>query len=182
MDSPAGARNVADLRAELHSVVSRFVPAGSTVALLDFPSYPNVGDSAIWLGTVAELRRLGCKIAYVCDQRSYRAAALGRRLPPRCPILLQGGGNFGDIWPEHQLFRERVLGDFPDRAVVQLPVSIAFRDPAAEQRAEVALNRHARLTLLCRAEASLAYAREHYDSAEGALCPDAALGLSRARR
>src|SRR5205823_3715005 len=100
MDGEGAARSVADVRAELRATLSRFIPAGSTVALLDFPSYPNVGDSASWLGTVAELRRLGCTIAYVCDQRSYRRASLERRLPPGSPILVQEGGNFGDLWAE----------------------------------------------------------------------------------
>jgi pyruvyl transferase EpsO len=182
MTERVAVREVADLRDRLHGAVSRFVPTGSTVALLDFPSYPNVGDSAIWLGTVAELRRLGCRIAYVCDQRSYSREALARRLPAGSPILLQGGGNFGDLWPEHQLFRERVLEDFPDRVVVQLPVSIAFRDPDAERRAESALARHERVTLLCRDEASAAYAAERYARAAVELCPDGAFGLSPRRR
>jgi exopolysaccharide biosynthesis predicted pyruvyltransferase EpsI len=152
------------------------IPAGSTVALLDFPSYQNVGDPAIWLGTVAELRRLECRIAYVCDQSSYSRAALDRRLPAGAPILLQGGGSFGDLWPEHQLFRERVIADFPDRPIIQLPVSIEFRDPESEERARGALNRHEQLTLLCRDRPSRDYASGRYD-ARVLLCPDAALGL-----
>src|SRR2546430_17484995 len=93
MDGEGAARSVADVRAELRATLSRFIPAGSRVALLDFPSYPNVGDSASWLGTVAELRRLGCTIAYVCDQRSYRRAAPEGRPPRPAPPPLAGGGH-----------------------------------------------------------------------------------------
>ncbi len=28
------------------------------------------------------------------------------------PIFLQGGGNLGDLWPNHQAFRERVAAAF----------------------------------------------------------------------
>jgi pyruvyl transferase EpsO len=167
---------VADLRAALRTAISSAIPEGRPVALLDFPSYPNVGDSAIWLGTVAVLHSLGCRIAYVADQLSYSRQALERRLPPGAPVLLQGGGSFGDLWPEHQLFRERVVRELPERPIVQLPVSVEFRNPAAEDRARTTLDRHEQLTLLCRDRESLAYAEAHY-RAPSRLCPDAAFGL-----
>jgi pyruvyl transferase EpsO len=172
---------VADLRADLHATLSSVIAEGRPAALLDFPSYPNVGDSAIWLGTVAALRGLGCRVAYVADQLSYSRAALERRLPPGAPVLLQGGGSFGDLWPEHQLFRERVVRELPDRPIVQLPVSVEFRTLAAEERARTTLDRHEHLTLLCRDRESLAYAEAHY-RAPSRLCPDAAFGLDPARR
>jgi pyruvyl transferase EpsO len=172
---------VADLRAALHAAISSAIPEGRPVALLDFPSYPNVGDSAIWLGTVTVLRRLGCPIAYVADQLSYSRQALERRLPPGAAVLLQGGGSFGDLWPDHQLFRERVVRELPDRPIVQLPVSVEFRTPAAEDRARTTLDRHEHLTLLCRDRESLAYAEAQY-RAPSRLCPDAAFGLEPTRR
>jgi exopolysaccharide biosynthesis predicted pyruvyltransferase EpsI len=175
--SPAELDPVADLRARLYAVLAGCIPAGSSVALLDFPSYPNPGDSAIWLGTLAALRRLGCRIAYVCDQGSYSYESLERRLPAAGTILLQGGGSFGDIWPWHQSFRETVVCDFPGRPIVQLPVSVSFSDTAALQRAQASLNGHERLTLLCRDETSLEFARRHF-AARALLCPDAALGLT----
>jgi pyruvyl transferase EpsO len=172
---------VADLRAALRAALSSAIPEDRPVALLDFPSYPNVGDSAIWLGTIAALRGLGCRIAYVADQLSYSRQALERRLPPGAPVLLQGGGSFGDLWPEHQLFRERVVRELPDNPIVQLPVSVEFRTPAAEERARTTLDRHQHLTLLCRDRESLAYAEAQY-RAPSRLCPDAAFGLDPPRR
>ena len=172
---------VADLRAALDAAIASAIPEGEPVALLDFPSYPNVGDSAIWLGTVAVLRGLGCPVVYVADQLSYSRRALERRLPAGAAVLLQGGGSFGDLWPEHQLFRERVVQELPERPIVQLPVSIDFRTPAAEDRARTTLDRHERLTLLCRDRESLAYAEAHY-RAPSRLCPDAAFGLDPAPR
>ena len=172
---------MADLRAALRAALSSAIPEDRPVALLDFPNYPNVGDSAIWLGTIAALRGLGCRIAYVADQLSYSRQALERRLPPGAPVLLQGGGSFGDLWPEHQLFRERVVRELPDNPIVQLPVSVEFRTPAAEERARTTLDRHQHLTLLCRDRESLAYAEAQY-RAPSRLCPDAAFGLNPPRR
>ena len=174
-------RSATDLGVELDRTLSSCVPSAETVALVDFPNYPNVGDSAIWLGTMAALRRLGCRVAFTCDRRLYSRRALERRLPAGSPILLQGGGNFGDLWPEHQLFRERVIADFPDRPIVQMPVSIAFQTASAEEQARATLQRHERLTILCRDAGSRSYASENY-RARVMLCPDAALGLARRSR
>jgi exopolysaccharide biosynthesis predicted pyruvyltransferase EpsI len=174
-------RTVAELRDAFRTVLATAIPRGSEVALLDFPGYPNVGDSAIWLGTVAMLRELDCRIAYVSDQVSYSRDALERRLPPDAPVLIQGGGNFGDLWPEHQRFRQRVIAELTARPIVQLPVSVEFRSDDSAKSAREALNSHERLTLLFRDEGSLAYAADNY-SARSLLCPDAALGLTPGRR
>ena len=37
-------------RSCLHEVLAPLLPPGSPIALRDFPSHANVGDSAIWLG------------------------------------------------------------------------------------------------------------------------------------
>ena len=44
------------MRLRLEESLRPLLPPGGPVALLDFPVYPNVGDSAIWLGAVATLR------------------------------------------------------------------------------------------------------------------------------
>jgi pyruvyl transferase EpsO len=173
----AGHPTVAGLRSTLEERVGQAVAAGTSVALVDFPNYPNVGDSAIWLGTVAVLERLGCRVAYRCDQVSYSPTALDERLPAECPVLLQGGGNFGDLWPEHQEFREKVIRDLPHRPIVQLPVSFSFHDQSAAERARATVNGHERLTLMVRDHESLDYAAAHY-SVPALLCPDPALGLA----
>ena len=47
-------------------------------ALIDFPAHPNVGDSAIWLGERAYLRRRGADVAYTCDIKNYSKSRLAR--------------------------------------------------------------------------------------------------------
>jgi pyruvyl transferase EpsO len=149
---------------------------GDPVALLDFPNHMNVGDSAIWLGERALLRDLGVPVAYACDQRGYVARHLRRALPAGGTILLHGGGNFGDLYPRHQRLRERVVEDFPEHRVVQLPQSVRFMDERALARASARFRRHERFTLLVRDEPSL----ERYGPLLGddaRLCPDAAFCL-----
>ena len=45
------------------------------------------------------------------------------------PVLLNGGGNFGDLYAGQQQLRERVLAECRSNPVVQLSQSIHFEDP-----------------------------------------------------
>ena len=157
------------------------VENADSIALLDFPDFSNVGDSAIWLGALATLRRLGTPSpCHSCDARSYDRATLARRLG-KGVILLNGGGNFGDLWPRHQHFRERVVADFPDNPIVVMPQSMHFVDPQAAERARAVFRTHSQLTLLLRDRESLHEAMRLFGGI-ARLAPDTAFGLTALRR
>lgn len=163
------------MHARIDRILAPLLPAGAPVALLDFQNHGNVGDSAIWLGQLAALRARGIRRpAYIATIASYDPLAL-RRAAPEGAILLSGGGNFGDVWPRHQELREKVLHDFPDRRIVQLPQSIEFRSTAALDAARRIVAGHRDFTLLVRSHRSLELARQ-FDAPSG-LCPDMALRL-----
>jgi pyruvyl transferase EpsO len=175
-DGRAGSGSpVASLGARVRQTVGALVPEGMPCAVLDFPNYANVGDSAIWLGGLACLRAIGARVVYTADLATYSPARLAARLA-RGVILLSGGGNFGDLWPHHQRFRERVVADFPDRTIIQLPQSLHFRSVEAVARARETLDRHPDLTLLVRDARSLELARAAF-RAPSLLCPDLAFAL-----
>ena len=145
-------------------------------ALIDYPNHANVGDSAIWLGEIAFLAHRRTSPVYCCDKETYRPAHLADRLGPDGVILLHGGGNLGDLWTDHQELREKVIRDFPQHRIIQLPQTIYFREAANLNRAREVFNRHPRLELLCRDQPSLEFARREF-SAYTALCPDMAFYL-----
>jgi pyruvyl transferase EpsO len=58
---------VAQLARKIDEVLTPLLPAGVPCALVDFPNYPNVGDSASWLGELEWLRRSRHPIVYACD-------------------------------------------------------------------------------------------------------------------
>jgi len=165
------------LGAELDRVLDPLVPRGSRCALLDFPTYHNPGDAAIWLGAEAWLRRRGADVVYRADLRSFDGAALRRQVRDGI-VLLNGGGNFGDLYPAHQRFRELVLRGAPDNPVIQLPQSVDFTDSRGAQRAKATIEQHAGLTLLVRDHGSLATAKALFDT-DVLLCPDMAFSLGR---
>jgi exopolysaccharide biosynthesis predicted pyruvyltransferase EpsI len=150
------------------------------IALLDYPNHSNVGDSAIWLGELAFLRSCGLpRPVYVCDIATYSSERLRTALGSGT-ILLHGGGNLGDLWPQHQRFRERIILDFPNNPIIQLPQSIHYQDPVALDNTRAILDGHASLTLLLRDEHSLNMSRANF-RAPSHLCPDMAFFLGELR-
>lgn len=157
-------------------VLHDLLPVGTRVALLNFPNHANAGDSAIWLGALASLKRVQVNVVYRASWATYEPTALRRALGDGV-VLLQGGGNFGDLYPERQqATRERVLADLADLRTIQLPQSLHFRDPANLERMRRLCEGHSDFTLLVREEASQAFAEEHFD-VPVELCPDLALAL-----
>src|SRR5215218_5265998 len=157
-------------------VLHDLLPVGTNVALVNFPNHANAGDSAIWLGALASLRRMQVAIRYRASWATYEPRALRRALGDGV-VLLQGGGNFGDLYPANQqATRERVLADLADVRTIQLPQSLHFEDSANLDRMRKLCESHSDFTLLVREEASLAVAREHF-AVPIELCPDLALAL-----
>jgi pyruvyl transferase EpsO len=166
---------IAALKGRIETELEALVPRGKRVALLDFPWHMNVGDSAIWLGALAFLRRNRNRVVYICDPSTYSTREAAKRMGDAM-VLLSGGGNFGDIYRENQALRERVAADFPDRRIVQLPQTVWFSTAEASESAGRRLSRHPDFTLMVRDDRS----RELAEQALGVpavLCPDMAFAL-----
>ena len=164
---------IARLQAQIDACLSPFINE-APIALVDFPDIRNVGDSAIWLGEITYLmQRFGKRPDYVSrGMRDFSPEELERRVPEG-PIFIHGGGNFGDIWLGHQVFRERILERWPGRPVVQLAQSIHYGDlKRADETARI-IAKHRNFTLLVRDQESMDFAGKHFDC-RTVLCPDMA--------
>jgi pyruvyl transferase EpsO len=171
---------ISRLMARIDAVLRPLIPFGQSVALVDFPNHPNVGDSAIWLGEAAWFVSNENERRYVCGRRDYSASALRRHLPSG-PIVIHGGGNFGDLWPVHQRFRERIIREFPDRPIIQFPQTVHFADPAKLREVAAVVNAHPDFTLIVRDTRSLQLSREAF-RCRTLLCPDMAFYLGEMQR
>lgn len=169
------------LQREIAPVLGPELDGVRSFALVDFPDHPNVGDSAIYLGELEWLRRrYGLAPGYVCTVGNFSVAALQHAVPEG-PILIHGGGNFGDIWPHHQELRETVLTAFRGRRIIQLPQTIHFDDGAARDRAAAKIAAHGDVLVLVRDRSSYDLARNAF-KCEVRLCPDMAFALGPLRR
>lgn len=161
------------LQGMIHDCLKDYVSENEPLAILDFPDIRNSGDSAIWLGEMAYLRdRYRKRPDYVSRMGDFSPDDL-ERVMPTGPIFIHGGGNFGDIWPAHQEFRERVLERFPNRQIIQFPQSLHY---GSQERADVTariIGRHKNFVLLVRDEESRDFAEKRFDC-EVRLCPDMA--------
>lgn len=179
MTSESSSELIARLRRAFDVIVRPMCADLAGYALLDFPDHSNVGDSAIWLGETQYLRQTtGRGPSYVSAQHVDWARL--ERLPLDHVIFLHGGGNFGDLWPMHQHFREEVIARCPDHRIVQLPQTVHFDTVVARERASGIVGAHRDFTLLVRDASSLEQARSHFDC-RTELCPDSAVWLSPGR-
>lgn len=141
-----------------------------------FPYHNNVGDSAIWLGTSTLLKKLGIKLRYACSHVTYNPNHL-KKCHPDGPILILGGGNFGDVYKSEFELRKRIILDFPGREIIQLPQSIWFRSPESVTAWQKILANHGNFTLLVRDNDSYKFSKDNFE-VNTRLCPDMAFCLN----
>lgn len=171
---------------ELHGKI----PIGSRVIYLDIPVYLNVGDLLINRGTeeffgrsdISVLARLSvfdlCEIDLGTHTAILKpnAVRLIRSLDPTAVIVFQGGGNFGDLYPDLQLLREAVIKEFTERRIVILPQSIHFESPRAQAQAFELMFSHPDIHFFVRDRPSLELL-ESFSRGRSALMPDMAHAL-----
>lgn len=142
------------------------------VIFLDIPNYFNVGDLLIFLGTLEFLKQRGIKC-----RRMHNWATFSDRIIDNAPkdavIILQGGGNFGDIYSSFQNFREYVVKRWPDRRIIVMPQSIHFSDEAGIAKASKIFKSHSNLTMFCRDQESYELSKKSL-SDRSYLAPDMA--------
>ena len=172
-----------ELAAKTDLIASR-IPSGSI--LVDYPIYRNIGDILIHRGSEAALARqqvqLRDRFAYP-DLGKIQGGTfhLGRRfaqfdrMMADCPMLLfQGGGNLGDLWPNHQLLREALIARYPHVPCTILPQSAHFGSEQALDQCRRIFGAHRQLTLYCRDQETMAALGSAVDCSEA---PDMAHGL-----
>ena len=99
------------------------------------------------------------------------------RLPPETVFVMQGGGNFGDLYPHHQRLREAIIAAFPDRRIVVMPQSVLFKDDKRLQYSSRLAAQHPDLHVIARDRESLEVLASRMRLANCYLHIDAAFAL-----
>ena len=136
------------------------IPRHSSVVYLDYPLYGNVGDLLIMKGTEAFFEAYGIKVRERWNAENFIP---GRRIPKDAIIVCQGGGNFGDLYPHFQQFRERVVEHYPDNRIVILPQSIYYEHEENIIKTRGILAAHPDLHLFTREKASFDFAVKRFE-------------------
>lgn len=138
-----------------------FIPSGDPVLYLDYPMHLNIGDQLINLGTEAWFADHGYTVTnrashFDCSDRNLR------KVGADSTIVLHGGGNFGDIYPVHQEFREYIVGRFRNNRIVVMPQSVHFKSTDRLRVAAEIFSRHPRLTIAVRDTESFDLLTKHF--------------------
>lgn len=175
-------RNSQAIVNELQRTVDQTIASllGSTqperAIILDVPDYPNVGDPAIFIGELTTLRRVApATKLHALSPRSYESSA-DEEIERSDIIFLQGGGNFGDIWPRHQDFRNTILSRFAHKRIIHFPQSFYFKSEEALQTSQRVIAKAKNLSILARDNKGLDFIQRNFDC-HTALCPDMVFGI-----
>ena len=144
--------------------------------LWECPYYCNIGDVLIWEGELEFLKKvkykcLGMVSQYTCDFPV---------LSPEVLILLQGGGNFGDVWRSTQEFRLQVCQKYPNNKIIIFPQTVFYENLELLDADARAMSQHRNLTICGRDEVSYKILKQHFKN-EILLVPDMAFCISSER-
>lgn len=156
------------LREEINKQLLPLIDAD--YAYLELPYYENIGDTLIWEGTRLFLAQTRFKCLYSASFTTFYY----HRLPPTAIILLQGGGNFGDLWEGPHPFRRKVIDLYPNNRIIVLPQTVWYENEHEIVKDEILFAAHPNVTLCARDKVSYEFMRKHFKENRVLLVPDMA--------
>lgn len=140
--------------------------------LLDTCLITNVGDLLIWQAFEDIKTEIPHKCLHAFGIETYKAPKIDKNVT----LVFMGGGNFGDLWERHQIFRHRVMEDFPDNPIVQLPQSVWWESKEKMEEDVRSYAKHnADIHICLRDAASFDIIKKNYTNVHPYLLPDLAL-------
>lgn len=143
---------------EIHSKLTPLIK--SDYVLYELPYYSNVGDLLIWKGELAFLKQLSYRRLDCCSKETYK----NNKLSAHVTILLQGGGNFGDIWREVQDFRLRIIEKYPQNPILIFPQTVFYENVNTLKSDARLMGKHKNLTICARDRVSYELLKENFSN------------------
>lgn len=140
---------------------------------VDVPLYENIGDWLIAMGAWELLK----DVPYECLGRLRWEDYEHTTIAPDTIIVLQGGGNFGDLWRGATEARNELIERYPKNKVVILPQTITYTDKNLLKQDAALYAKHANLHICARDEESYVIAKKYFGTNHVYMLPDTAIGL-----
>lgn len=137
--------------------------------LYDLPYHANIGDTLIWEGELALLKQL----PFRCLDYASRLTCRFPDLPEETIILFHGGGNMGDLYPEHMDFLIKLAATYKKNKIVVFPQTFYYADRDVLEANMKALSVNNRLIVCARDEYSYRLLQD-YIGRRALLVPDMA--------
>ncbi|HHS9855085.1 TPA: polysaccharide pyruvyl transferase family protein [Klebsiella quasipneumoniae subsp. quasipneumoniae] len=163
-----------NLKNKLNEILP-FIKDKNEVIFLDYPVYLNVGDLLIYHGTENFFKENNINIKLRRSNARYSVREIKKYITPNTVILMQGGGNFGDLYPEFQRFRQDVVSSFPDTRIIILPQTAFFENEHELNKSVKAFGAHKDLIIFSRDTRSLSIFKKF--TSQTFLMPDMAHSL-----
>lgn len=111
---------------------------GRKVIIVDAPYYKNIGDVLIWEGELQFMNSIGATILGSYSRHTFNFHSLD----PQTIILFNGGGNLGDIYPEHMLFLRKIISKYPDNKIIIFPQTVYYKNENTLSKELFFLSKH----------------------------------------
>jgi pyruvyl transferase EpsO len=139
--------------------------------LLGLPYYHgNVGDWLIWQGVEEFFKAHNIQCRYRASSDTYNP----HKIKPDWTIVCNGGGDFGDIWPEVQDFRRKVISEHLNNKIIILPQTVFYQNEGNLLRDVELFSKHHDLTLCARDNLSYKTLTTYFKNNTVLLVPDMA--------
>ena len=140
-----------DLKDKLNPIVE-LIKDKNDVFYFDYPLHLNVGDLLIYHGTEQFFKDHHINVTLKRCEYDLDLEEVKAKITPNTTILLHGGGNFGDLYPQHQKIREEMVTHFPNNRIIVLPQTAYFKHEENLQKSAALFRNHSDCHLLARDE------------------------------
>lgn len=143
--------------------------------LFGLPYYLNIGDILIWEGE----RQYFNRFRHKCINEGYHYRDYWR-IKGNTLIVLQGGGNFGDLWRFIQEERLSIVQRYMNNPIIISPVTCWYENTVLLRQDAEIFSKHPNLTICARDALSFALLKKHFNKNQILLVPDMAFCIDRA--
>ena len=155
---------------------------GSCIILISTPTHGNLGDQAIVFAQRTFLFDLGLDdqvIEISAEQYDEYSDYLSTYIEPDDIIVIDGGGNFGTLWPQVENKMRDIVSRFQKNRIVVFPNTMYYSSDEQGKlelnRSKIIYNGHPDIHLCAREIGSYEAMKEAYPNADVILAPDIVL-------
>lgn len=141
--------------------------------ILDAPFHENVGDILIYEGEKTLLKNNHITILGTYSYTTFPFFEIDSNIL----LVIHGGGNLGDIYPEHLDFLEKITDKYRENKIIVFPQTIFFANPDAAKYRLKKLTSHPNLHICARDQRSLNILQTYFCKKRSLLVPDMAFYL-----
>lgn len=134
------------------ALIANLIKNKNDVFYFDYPLHLNVGDLLIYHGTEQFFKDHHINVTLKRCEYDMDINEIKQKITPNTTILLHGGGNFGDLYPQHQKIREAIIENFPNNRIIVLPQTLYFKDEKNLEKSAALFRQHNDCHLFARDE------------------------------